>query len=164
MGAGLLHAEHRPWELSCAEEGQDLIKKRRWNSWMTIRVVAGLICRGSRLLVCQRRADASYPLKWEFPGGKLEEGESLQTALRRELKEELGIDVESASEFFRHRHSYPHQTVELAFFKVENYRGSITNKAFERVEWLDVAKLKEVDFLDGDLLLIEKLTAGELRL
>jgi 8-oxo-dGTP diphosphatase len=129
---------------------------------MTIHVVAGLVCQGSRLLVCQRRADVLYPLKWEFPGGKLEEGESLLTALRRELKEELGIEVESASELFRHSHSYPNQTVDLVFFKVETYHGSVSNKAFERVEWLDVRKLKGVDFLEGDLLLIEKLTSGEL--
>ena len=129
---------------------------------MTIRVVAGLVYQDRRLLVCQRRDDASYPLKWEFPGGKVEEGENLLTSLRRELKEELGIEVESASELFHHTHSYPNQTVELVFFKVETYRGSVSNKQFERIEWLDVGKLKAVDFLEGDLLLIEKLTSGDL--
>jgi 8-oxo-dGTP diphosphatase len=128
-----------------------------------VRVVAGLIYQGDRVLACQRKEGGSFPLKWEFPGGKVENGEDDLATLRRELKEELGIEVQSAREVFRHSHSYPDQIVDLIFFKIEIYRGSVSNKVFERVRWLNVKDLKELDFLEGDLPLIEKLISGKLR-
>jgi 8-oxo-dGTP diphosphatase len=128
-----------------------------------VRVVAGLIYQGDRVLVCQRKEGGSFPLKWEFPGGKVENREDDLATLRRELKEELGIEVQSAGEVFRHSHSYPDQIVDLIFFKIEIYRGSVSNKVFERVRWLNVKDLKELDFLEGDLPLIEKLISGKLR-
>jgi len=125
---------------------------------MTIQVVAGLIHQQDRLLVCQRREGGSFPLKWEFPGGKVENGEDYLTALRRELKEELGIDLQSATEIFRHRHSYPDRVVvDLVFFRVDDYQGTVSNLAFHRFLWVEVQRLKELDFLDGDLPLIENL-------
>ncbi|MBI2089476.1 MAG: (deoxy)nucleoside triphosphate pyrophosphohydrolase [Deltaproteobacteria bacterium] len=130
---------------------------------MTIRVVAALICEGDRLLVCQRRADGPLPLKWEFPGGKVEVGEGDVDALRRELREELGIDVQSATELFRTRHVYPGaMEVDLRFFHVKDFAGSVVNRAFLEICWVSVSELKLLDFLEGDLPLIEKLTDGEL--
>lgn len=125
---------------------------------MTVQVVAGLIHQQDRLLACQRREGGSFPLKWEFPGGKVENGEDYLTALRRELKEELGIELQSATEIFRHRHSYPDGlVVELVFFRVDEYQGMVSNLAFHRFLWVEVQGLKELDFLDGDLPLIEKI-------
>jgi len=125
---------------------------------MTVQVVAGLICESERLLVCQRREGGSFPLKWEFPGGKVENGEDYLTALRRELKEELGIEIQSATEICRHRHSYPGRLdVELVFFRVDDYQGTVSNLVFHRFLWVEVQGLKELDFLDGDLPLIEKI-------
>ncbi len=125
---------------------------------MTVQVVAGLIHQQDRLLVCQRREGGSFPLKWEFPGGKVENGEDYLTALRRELKEELGIELQSATEIFRHRHSYPDRlVVELVFFRVDDYQGTVSNLAFHRFLWVEIQGLKELDFLDGDLPLIEKI-------
>lgn len=130
---------------------------------MTIKVVAALICDRDRLLVCQRRADGPLPLKWEFPGGKVEVGEGDVDALRRELREELGIDVQSAAELFRTRHVYPgSMEVDLRFFHVKDFAGSVVNRAFLEIRWVSVSELKLLDFLEGDLPLIEKLTAGEL--
>lgn len=129
---------------------------------MSLRVAAALIYDDDRLLVCQRKENGPYPLKWEFPGGKVESGENNFDALQRELREELGIEVQSAREVFRHCHIYLDQIVDLVFFKVETYRGSISNNVFERLQWLTADELKELDFLEGDLPLIEKLVAGEL--
>ena len=127
---------------------------------VTIQVAAGLLYRGDRLLVCQRRENGSFPLKWEFPGGKVERGEGPLLALRRELREELGIEVQSATEIFRHRHLYPDRTeVELIFFRVDDYREPVANRVFQRIVWIEVQRLRELDFLEGDLPLIKKLMA-----
>ncbi len=131
---------------------------------LAIQVVAGLIYQGDRLLVCQRRENGSFPLKWEFPGGKVERGEGYLAALQRELNEELGIEIQSATEIFHHRHLYPSQMeVELIFFRVEDYRGIVANHAFHRLLWVEAQELRKLDFLAGDHPLIEKLISGELR-
>lgn len=123
-----------------------------------MQVVAALIYREARLLVCQRRENGPFPLKWEFPGGKVERGEDYFTALRRELREELGIELQSATEFFRHRQRYAGgDEVDLFFFRVEAYREPIENRVFEQIRWVEVQRLKEIDFLEGDLPLIERL-------
>ena len=129
-----------------------------------IAVVAGLIYEGKRLLVCQRKAGGPFGLKWEFPGGKVETGEKLSEALSRELKEELGIEVASAREVFRHTHRYgaPPVEIELAFFSVERYHGAVANRVFSQIRWAESAELATLDFLDGDLPLIKRLLSNEL--
>ena len=129
---------------------------------MAMPVVAALIYRGDRLLICQRRAEGSFPLKWEFPGGKVKRGEEYIGALRRELREELGIEMQSAREVFRHKHLYPNGTeVELIFFRVDDYREAVVNRVFQQILWVEAQRLKELDFLEGDLPLIEKLSRQE---
>ena len=89
------------------------------------RVVAALIVKDGKLLVCQRTRHQTMPLKWEFPGGKIEEGEQPRDAMRRELEEELGIDASVGEEVARMRHEYPNgASVELRFFLVREYAGS----------------------------------------
>ena len=127
---------------------------------MALQVVAALIYEGSRLLACQRKEQGPFPLKWEFPGGKVEKGEESFAALQRELREELAIEIQSGHEVFRHSHSYPNQLeVELIFFLVEAYTGRIKNQSFRRLVWVEPERLKELDFLEGDLPLIEKLVS-----
>ncbi len=128
-------------------------------------VVAALICQRGRLLVCQRSEAGLLPLKWEFPGGKVDAGESHEAALRRELREELGIEVRSAVEILRHKHGYPDgAVVELRFYRVDDYEGAVENRVFQRILWVEIQRLDEIDFLAGDLPLIEKLTRRELTL
>ena len=130
---------------------------------VTIQVVAALLYRENRLLVCQRKENGSFPLKWEFPGGKVERGEGNLAALCRELREELGIEVQSATEIFCHKHLYPDRTeVDLTFFRVDDYRAPVANRVFQQILWIEVQRLKELDFLEGDLPLIEKLVRQEL--
>lgn len=130
-----------------------------------IRVVAGLIERDGTLLICQRRRDSVFPLQWEFPGGKIEPGETGEAALQRELREELGIAADVGAELYRTRHAYPDRyTVELLFYHVPEFRGEVCNLAFEQVRWEMPARLPAYDFLAGDAELITLLSQGKLRL
>ena len=123
-----------------------------------IEVVAGLIFDQDRLLACQRHSGSAFALKWEFPGGKLEAGEGHESALRRELKEELGIDAGGLTEIFRHQHVYPKIVkVNLRFFRVEDYSGELKNLVFQEIKWVPIKKLMQIDFLDGDLPMVRKL-------
>ena len=128
-----------------------------------LEVAAGLIFQEGRLLVCQRRKESPFPLKWELPGGKVEGGEECLAALQRELKEELGIEVQSAKEVFRHNHLYPGgMAVRLTFFRVDRYQGEPANLVFRQIRWAEIQRLSKLDFLAGDLPLIDQVMRGEL--
>ena len=130
-----------------------------------ITVVAGLIEQDGTVLICQRHRDGAFPLQWEFPGGKVEPGETYDAALRRELAEELRITAEIGSEVYRTRHAYPGTyTVELIFYHVPAFHGTLVNNAFECIQWEHPARLPGFDFLAGDAELIEMLSRGQLRL
>ena len=127
------------------------------------RVVAALILDGEKLLVCQRTRHQTMPLKWEFPGGKIEEGEQPRDALRRELEEELGIQAEIGDEVSRIRHEYPNGgCVELRFFTVRQYSGELENRIFRDIRWAERAELPSFDFLEADLGLVGELAGGKI--
>jgi 8-oxo-dGTP diphosphatase len=127
------------------------------------RVVAGLIIKDGKLLVCQRTRHQTMPLKWEFPGGKIEEGEQPRDALRRELEEELGILATVGDEVKRIQHEYPNGgMVELRFFVVRAFQREIENLIFKDMQWADPKDLPKYDFLEADLLLVRDLAAGKL--
>jgi 8-oxo-dGTP diphosphatase len=114
-------------------------------------VVAGVLEREGRILICQRREDQPHALKWEFPGGKVETGETPEQALVRELREELGIEAESPREIQRYEFSYPgKKPILLIFFAVAAWLGEIENLIFRAIEWEEQSKLKDRDFLEGD--------------
>lgn len=125
-------------------------------------VVAALIWREGKILICQRTRHQPMPLKWEFPGGKIEEGEQPRDALRRELDEELGIAAEVGEEVARIRHEYPSgNSVELRFFDVRSYSGEVENRIFREILWAIPAELPSYDFLEADLTLIRDLAGGK---
>jgi 8-oxo-dGTP diphosphatase len=127
------------------------------------RVVAALIFKDGKVLVCQRTRHQTMPLKWEFPGGKIEEGEQPRDALRRELEEELGIDAKIGEEVSRVRHEYPGGgSVELRFFVVHEYHGKIENRIFRDVRWSPRSELSQYDFLAADLPLVQDLADGKI--
>lgn len=116
-------------------------------------VVAALILRDSKILVCQRHRDDSHRLQWEFPGGKVEPGETPREALVRELREELGIESTIGKELFRTRHRYREfgQELELIFFQANVDRSApLQNLVFEGFEWADPSALPQYDFLQAD--------------
>jgi len=127
------------------------------------RVVAALIMKDGKVLICQRTRHQSMPLKWEFPGGKIEEGEQPRDALRRELEEELGIDARIGPEVARIRHDYKTgNSVELRFYVVREYRGEIENRIFRDVRWSAGSELPSYDFLEADRALVKDLAEGQI--
>ncbi len=127
------------------------------------RVVAALIFQDDRILVCQRTRHQTMPLKWEFPGGKIEEGEQPRDALRRELEEELGIEATIGDEVARIRHDYKNgSAVELRFFAVREYKGEIQNRIFKDMRWARPSELPSFDFLEADLQLVKNLAEGKI--
>jgi 8-oxo-dGTP diphosphatase len=127
------------------------------------RVVAALIFKDGKVLVCQRTRHQTMPLKWEFPGGKIEEGEQPRAALHRELDEELGIDAKIGEEVSRIVHEYPGGgSVELRFFVVREYHGKIENRIFREIRWSLRSELPSYDFLEADLKLVRDLADGKI--
>ncbi len=127
------------------------------------RVVAALILKGDKILAGQRTRHQVMPLKWEFPGGKIEEGEQPRDALRRELEEELGIEAVIGDEVARIVHEYPRGgSVELRFFEVRSYKGEIENRIFREIRWVERGELTGLDFLEADLTLVNDLAAGKI--
>ena len=125
------------------------------------RVVAGIIERDGEILICQRRRDDSHALKWEFPGGKVERGESPEEALERELREELDIQAKIGPQLACSTHRYPGRApMELIFFSVPEFHGVPVNRAFEQFRWEIPARLPEYDFLEADAAILRALAAG----
>lgn len=127
-------------------------------------VSAAIIHRGGRVLVGQRRKADRHSLKWEFPGGKVEHGETPQQALVRELREELQIEAEVGTELARYEYDYPSGSrVHLLFFTVSSFSGEPEGRVFEQICWADLAALPKLDFLEGDFDFVRRLARGEFR-
>jgi 8-oxo-dGTP diphosphatase len=128
-------------------------------------VVAALIQRQGKLLICQRRGGDRHGLKWEFPGGKVEPGETPRLALARELAEELGIRARIGPEVVRYEYQYPKRVaILLIFHLVTDFDGDPANTMFEQIRWEAPSALPSYDFLDGDLDFVRRLARGDLRL
>jgi 8-oxo-dGTP diphosphatase len=126
-------------------------------------VAAALIVRAGEVLIGQRRPDQPMASLWEFPGGKIEAGESAQQALARELSEELGITASIGPPVTRIRHNYRHGgAVDLQFFSVHQFTGEIQNQIYQQVKWVKLEDLPEYEFLAADRGLIRDLAAGKL--
>lgn len=124
-----------------------------------LEVAASVIIRGDAVLVCQRNVQGSHPLKWEFPGGKRQPGESREQCLHRELQEELAVDATVGAELWRTRHYYQaDRAVDLFFFLITACAGEPSNRVFASIRWIARTELAQVDFLEADRGLVHFLT------
>ena len=121
-------------------------------------VAVGVIVDKDRVLACQRRRDAKYPLKWEFPGGKLEPGESPEEALVRELREELAIDAVVETQLHQQEWTYTQSAADsngdgafrVFYFLITRFSGTPANHAFEQLRWVTPGELAKMDILEGN--------------
>ena len=129
-------------------------------------VVAAVIERGDRrILIGQRRRGDSSPLKWEFPGGKIEADEEPEAALARELREELGATLVRCVEMGRVRHVYAGgaNPVEIRFYAAEIADENVEPKCFEQIAWVLPRELGDYAFLDANRGLIAQLATGKIK-
>jgi 8-oxo-dGTP diphosphatase len=114
------------------------------------------------ILVGQRRRFDRHSLKWEFPGGKVESGETPQQALARELQEELTIGAKIGCELARYEHDYASGSrIHLLFFAVTEFEGNPEARVFEQICWTPLEGLPSLDFLEGDIDFVRRLARGE---
>ena len=125
----------------------------------SIEVSAALIFHHGKLLITQRHADAHLGGLWEFPGGKREPGETFEQCLVRELREELGIEVEVGELFDEISHTYTEKTVRLKFFVCRLISGKPQPVDCAAFKWVDKTELADYEFPDADARLLEKLRA-----
>jgi 8-oxo-dGTP diphosphatase len=113
-------------------------------------VAAALYDAAGRVLIAQRPAGKALAGRWEFPGGKVADGESERAALARELREELGIEVAAARPLMRLHHDYDDRSVELSLWTIEHYSGTPQCLDGQRLKWVLPAHLAEEDILEAD--------------
>lgn len=123
-----------------------------------IEVAVGIVRdQQGRVLIGQRIVKDNYYQKWEFPGGKLEAGETPQQALVREFTEEVGIQITECQDLMLLEHNYPDRHVRLHVQTILQYLGEITSMEGQALKWVALDELSEIDFLDGNTAIVEKL-------
>jgi 8-oxo-dGTP diphosphatase len=123
----------------------------------TIKVVCGIIFYENKVLICRRKKSKSLAGFWEFPGGKIEKGESSELALIRELSEELGMKVESISYFRTNIHDYNTFIIELNAYKCRLIKGGLILKDHDALEWVHVVDLCNWNLAPADIPIAEEL-------
>lgn len=116
-----------------------------------LHVVAAVIVRDGRVLVAQRDGKGHLARKWEFPGGKIEAGETPEAALRREIREELGVGVRVGPSLVTVHHDYEEFSIELSFFLASIEEMELTLSAHVEVRWLAAGELDGLDWAPADL-------------
>jgi 8-oxo-dGTP diphosphatase len=125
---------------------------------LTIEVVAGGLFDGAgRVLIAQRPAGKPLAGRWEFPGGKLLDGEEPYAGLVRELREELGVTIRAADRLLRYAHRYPERTVWLDMWIVTDWSGEVHPHDNQALAWVEPARLDEHDILEADRPIVEAL-------
>jgi 8-oxo-dGTP diphosphatase len=126
-----------------------------------LQVVAAIIERDGRVLIGRRRPEQSHPLQWEFPGGKVEPGETPEHALARELEEELAVREVESREIARQEFTYPGKDpIELIFYRIESFTGEPENRIFHEMRWERRSALTALNFVEGDRDFLSRFAGG----
>jgi len=130
-----------------------------------IKVVAGLILQNNKLLICQRPNFKDHPLKWEFPGGKIKNDETNEEALIREINEELSINIINYEELISYNFNYKdlNKKVFIYFYLVNNFSGKVLNNFHKELKWIEIKDIREYDFLEGDLKIIDHISSNDFK-
>lgn len=125
---------------------------------MHLHVAAGILRNAAgEVLITERLCDGPFNGLWEFPGGKIDADETPVVALRRELREELGIEVTTAEPFMSLSHEYVDRTVDLEFFLVNDWDGDPDGLEGQGLRWVNVSQLDEAELLPADAPLVQAL-------
>jgi len=126
-----------------------------------VKVAVGIIMAGGKILCCQRGKNKRYGLQWEFPGGKMQPGESARECLKRELGEELNISVVDIEPYSKQIQSYSDNGVfEVHYFLIKDYKGEVMNNVFESIRWLSPVEFDTLPFLEGNKPVLDRLKEG----
>jgi 8-oxo-dGTP diphosphatase len=121
-------------------------------------VAVGILRKNGKILICQRKKGGRYELKWEFPGGKLENGETTEQCLRRELREELTIEIHSIERIQTEAAYYEDGGMfNVSYCSLSGFEGEPQNNVFEQIRWVTVDELKYMDLLDGNKMFLAHL-------
>lgn len=123
------------------------------------KVVVGILQRQDKILVAERPVGKPYSGYWEFPGGKIEDNETGETAIKRELHEELGIEARAVTFCFDHVHEYPDKVVYLEIWFVNDFTGEPHPKENQTLRWLTWQEIEELNILAGNRLILDKIKA-----
>lgn len=130
------------------------------NKNSTVHVAVGVLFNDNHeVLIALRPAESHQGGLWEFPGGKVEEGESVEYALNREFKEELGISVQACTPLIQIRHEYSDKLVMLDVWSIEKFSGIPQGREGQAIEWRALSKLRAVDFPKANERIIRELNS-----
>jgi 8-oxo-dGTP diphosphatase len=127
------------------------------NKEKMVYAVAGILFRDGKMLVAQRPEGKPYSGYWEFPGGKIEADELPENAIRRELNEEIGIEVTAAEHWLEHMHAYPDKTVLLNLWRITEFKGEPQGCEQQVLRWVTYEEILHLKFLEGNLALVSHL-------
>lgn len=122
-----------------------------------VKVAVGVVLRGDETFITRRLAHQHQGGKWEFPGGKVEANETTEQALKRELEEEIGIQVQSSTPLIVIEHQYPDKHVMLDVHKVSDFTGDPSGLEGQEGQWVTLAKLPELDFPKANKEIVDRL-------
>lgn len=129
-----------------------------------IEVTAGILNNNGRILIAQRKVSGKFPNKWEFPGGKIEPGETPEQCLEREMEEELNINVTINEYLGESIYEYDGGSIRLLAFKINWRSGKFTIIDHQAIAWVRIDELNDYDFAPADVPIVEKLVSGEIML